>query len=222
MSVFEKYESKNYPHQFRGELVVHNIFGGVPTDPKVAEGWLKTKLAEKDDLIREAVAETMVERGVTADEAAAIVDIQKHLNGFKRDGEGLYIEGRQLKAAIKEAANVAAAAGKLPLKKWGLTGKGLLGFVAEHIFVVEDRLHLGCEEPTGIDQSFVHTWRGSGIQYTEFVEEAKLGFTVESDWDFSEEQWAAIWLTGQRQGLGAVRSQGRGRYEVTSWERLKK
>jgi hypothetical protein len=221
MSIFAKYEKKAFPFKFEGSLHIAVIAGGIPTDPKVAEGWLRTKLATTDDLIQQQVAEVMAERGVTADEAAKIVDTQKHLNGFKRDGHGLYIEGRQLKAAIKEAANVAAAAGKLPLRKWGLTGKGLLGWISEHVFVVEDRLHLGVTEPTGVNQRFVHTFRGSGIQYEEYVEDAKVNFTVITDHEFTEEQWAMLWLSGQQQGIGATRSQGFGRYEVTRWERVK-
>lgn len=220
MSVFAKYEAKAFPFRFAGQLHIGRIAGGTPTDPKVAEGWLKTKLvADRDDLIREAVAEVMAERGVTADEAAKIVDTVKHLNGFKRDENGLYIEGRQLKAAIKEAASVAVAAGKLKGKGWGATNKGLLSYVAEHICVVEDRLHLGVTEPTGIAQRFVHTWRGSGIQYEEYVDDAKVDFTVMTDHDFSAEQWAMLWLTGEQQGIGASRSQGYGRYEVTRWDK---
>jgi hypothetical protein len=219
-SVFAKYESKSYPFRFAGTLLVRTIAGGTPTDPKVAAGWLKTKLADKDDLIREAVAEVMTERGVTAEEAVEHVDLLKHLNGFKRDPEqGLYIEGRQLKAAIKEAACVARSVGKLP-DRWGLTRKGIESFVAEHVFVVEDRLYLGVTEPTGIAQRFVHTFRGSGIQYEEYVEDAKVDFTVEADYDFKGEEWAQLWLTGERQGIGASRSQGFGRYEVVRWEKL--
>lgn len=222
MSVFEKYQRKAYPFQFAGTLHVGRLAGGIPTDPKVAEGWLKTKLGiDKDDLIREAVAEVMVERGVTAEAATEIVSQNKHLNGFKRDEHGLYIEGRQLKAGIKEAASVAGAAGKLPLKAWGLTRKGLLGFVAEHICVVEDRLHLGVAEPSGVGQRFVHTFRGSGIQLEEYADDVKLDFTVASDYDFPAEQWAMIWLTGEQQGIGASRSQGYGRYKVTRWEKIK-
>jgi len=148
------------------------------------------------------------------------VDEGRHLNGFRRDEHGLYIEGRQIKAAIEEAANVAAAAGKIPGKKYGLTNKGLLGFVAEHIFVTEDRIPLGVTEPSGIIQRFVHTWRGAGIQYEEYVEDAKVAFSVATDWVFPEEFWAQLWLTGQEQGIGASRSQGFGRYTVTAWERL--
>lgn len=222
-SVFAKHDRKNYPYVYGGTLLVDNIFGGVPSDPRVAEGWLKTKLAPKDDLIREMVAETMAERGVNVEQATELVDIAKHLNGFKRDperGGELYIEGRQLKAAIKEAASVAMAAGKIMARGWGATNKGIQSWVAEHIFVIEDRLYLGVTEPTDVEQGFVHTFRGNGIQYNEYVEEAKINFTIETDYQFTEEQWAAIWLTGQRQGIGASRSQGRGTYEVIRWEQL--
>ncbi len=215
-SVFSKpkWISAAYPHRYNGTLVVTCIAGGTPTDPKVAEGWLKTKLADKDDLIRDAVAEVMVERGVTADEAAGIVDTNKHLNGFKRGAHGLYIEGRQLKACIKEAASI-----RWPNAKWGPTRKGTRSFFPEHLFVVEDVLPLGVNEPSGVAQRFVHTWRGSGIQYEEYVEDAKVEFTVITDYDFSAEEWALLWLTAEQQGLGASRSQGYGRFEVVRWDK---
>jgi len=220
-SAFAKYEAKAWPHRYHGTMHIHTIAGGVPSDPKVAEGWLRTKLGTGDDLIRQQVAEVMAERNVDAEEAAKIVDTMKHLNGFKRDPQrGLYIEGRQLKAAIKEAASVAAAAGKLPLRSWGQTNKGLIGFVAEHVGVVEDRLYLGVTEPTGVNQRFVHTFRGSGIQYEEYCEDVTVDFTVITDHAFTDEQWAMIWLTGGQQGIGATRSQGYGRYTVTKWAKV--
>lgn len=219
-SVFASFGKKAWPYRFEGSLRVFTIAGGIPTDERVAENWLKTKLADKDDLIREAVANTMAERGITADEAAKEVDSLKHLNGFKRDESGLYIEGRQLKAALKEAVSVAVASGKLKLKGWGETRKFITSYFPEHVFVLDDRLHLGTSEPTGISQRFVHTFRGTGIQYEEFVEDAKISFTLASDHPFTDEEWAMIWLTGEQQGIGASRSQGFGRYEVTRWERV--
>lgn len=219
MGVFDKYRDDAFPYQYSGTLHVGMICGGVPTDPKVAEGWLKTKLGiDNDRLIQEMVAETMIERGVSPEEAVSLVNAQKNLNGFKRDEKGLYIEGRQLKAALKEAVNVAVAAGKLDKRGWGKTNKGLLGYLAEHVFVTEERLHLGVTEATGINQRFVHTFRGTGIQYEEYVEGADINFTVISDHDFSDKEWATIWLCGEQQGIGASRSQGYGRYEVTRWE----
>ena len=224
-SIFASYQTKAWPHRFAGTLHVATIAGGCPSDDKVAESWLKTKLADKDDLIREAVAKTMVDRGITAEEAAKEVDSLKHLNGFKRDEHGLYIEGRQLKAALKEAVNIAANAGKITTKGWGNPdnknyAKGIKAWFPEHVFVLEDRLPLGVAEPTGIVQRFVHTPRGTGIQYEEYVEDAKVSFTIVTDHDFTADQWAMIWLTGEQQGIGASRSQGFGRYEVTTWERL--
>lgn len=213
-SVFASYRPTVYPFVFTGTLLVDSIAGGIPSDPRVAEGWLKSKLAAPDDLIRQAVAETMAERQVDADEAAKLVDQLKHLNGFKRDDDGLYIEGRQLKAAIKEAANI-----RWPKKRWGPSSKGTTSFFAEHVFVLNKRLHLGVQEPTGVNQRFVHTWRGSGIQYEEFVTEAEIEFMVTTDYEFTEEEWAMLWLTGEQQGIGATRSQGFGRYEVIRWDK---
>lgn len=220
-AAFAGYRAAAYPHQFHGQLTVATIAGGTPSDPSVAEGWLKTKLAEPDDLIRAKVAEVMVERGITAEEATAEVNKLKHLNGFKRDENGLYIDGRQLKAAIKEAGSIAVAAGKLKKSGWGSTNKGIKSFLAEHVFVLEDKLHLGVDEPSGIAQRFVHTFRGAGIQYEEYVENAVIDFTITTDQDLAEREWAMLWLTGEQNGIGATRSQGYGRYTVTRWEPVK-
>lgn len=222
MSIFDKYREESYPYRFKGQLHVPFIAGGIPTDPNVAEGWLRTKLgADRGDLIRQLVAETMVERGVTAEEATQIVSTNRNLNGFKKNAHGLYIDGRQLKACVKEATNIAVAADKIKGRGWGKTNKGLLSFIAEHVFIVEDQLNLGATEPSRVDQRFVHTWRGSGIQYEEVVENAAIEFTVISDWDFSEKEWATVWTTAEQQGLGASRSQGYGRFTVVAWDQVK-
>ena len=222
-SVFAKHIPQAWPHRYAGTLHISTLAGGTPSDPNVAEGWLKTKLADKNDLIRDAVAEVMVERGITAEEAAKELDRLKHLNGFRKDperGGELYIEGRQLKAGIKEAASVARAVGKLP-DRWGLTKKGIVNFVAEHIQVVEDRLYLDVKEPTDVLQSFPKNARTgqTGIQYTEIIRDAKVDFTLISDYKFGDDEWAMLWLTAEQQGIGASRSQGFGRYEVIRWDR---
>lgn len=223
MTVFsEELQLEAFPFHFAGQLHVETILGGVPSDDRVAEGWIKTKLGITNErMLQEAVAKTMVERGITdVNEATEIVNKVKNLNGFKRDENGLYIEGRQLKAAIKEATSVAMAADKLPARGWGKTNKGILSYVAEHIFVVETKLYLGVHEATGINQRFVSTFRGTGIHYEEYVDDVKINFTVVTDHDFTDHDWAMIWLTGQMQGIGASRSQGYGRYEVTKWEKV--
>lgn len=232
-SAFAKYVPQAWPFEYSGTMRVRRIAGGIPTDPKVAEGWIRKMLGEQsDDAIRSQVAEVMVDRGVSAEAAVEEVNANRHLNGFKRqrcancpsagycttNRHELYIEGRQLKAAIKEAASVAAAAGKLPLRSWGKTNKGLLGFISEHVCVVEDVLPLGMTEVSGISQRFVSTWRGTGIQYEEYCDNVEINFKIITDHHFTEEQWAMIFLTGGEQGIGATRSQGYGRYTVTQWE----
>jgi hypothetical protein len=219
-SVFQKYIPQAYPFNYTAELTIGKIMGGTPTDPKVIEGWLKTKLVEsRDDLMRAAVAEIMEERGIPADEAAKIVADNKNLSGFKRDKEnGLYIEGRQIKAMLKEGANI-----KWPKHRWGPSKKGTRSFFAEHVFVNDDRVYLGVTEPTDVAQKFVHTFRGSGIQYEEFVEDAVITFNVATDYDFEaggevKDMWPLLWLTCEQEGLGASRSQGYGRFATTGWK----
>lgn len=222
-SIFAQYEPKGYPYVYRGHIVVELLAGGTPTNPDVAAAWIKSRGYKdlKDELIAGEVAKIMEERGVTEDEAIEVVSENRHLSGFKRDENGLYIEGRQLKAMLKEAASVAADVGKLKRLGFGANKKkGIKSFVAEHIFVREQRLHLGVDKPSDVLQSFIHTFRGSGIQYTEIVEQAEFDFTVEADQKFDDEFWAQLWLTGQRQGVGATRSQGYGRFTITAWEPL--
>lgn len=223
--MFEKYRADAYPHVYDGTLKVTTLMGGTPSDPNVAEGWLRKNLGMKtDELIQSMVAEIMVERGIGMEEALQEANNRKNLNGFKRTAEGaLFIEGRQLKAALKEAVNVAIAAGKISQRGWGKTNKGLNGFFPEHAFVLEQRLLLAgadgkvITEPTGINQRFVHTWRGNAIQYEEYVDGPEIIFTVGADHLFSEKEWATIWLTGEKQGIGSSRSQGYGVYEITDW-----
>lgn len=233
MGPFDAFRAKAWPYHYSGTIAISVIAGGTPTDPKVAEGWLRTKLVGKDDLVREMVAKVMLERGINMDEATSVVDNEQHLNGFKRDENGLFIEGRYLKACIKEATSVAVAANKLKARGWGTTNKGLHSFVAEHVVVIEDRLPLMDQErfyvtePSGVMQRFVHTFRGDAIQYEEYCENVMVDFTIMTDVDFDDtktmapgEVWAMIWLTAEQQGIGASRSQGFGRFKVTHWERV--
>ncbi len=240
--IFSKWDNESYAYRFRARLEIGTIVGGIPSDPQVATGWLKSKLQETDERIREMVADVMVERSVGIEEATQIVNELKNLNGFKRTEEGvLFIEGRQVKAAIKEAVSVAVAAGKLDMTGWGKTRKWLTNYLPEHVFVLEETIPLyqydtedellpeeaTNETPltpvtsqTGIIQQFVHTHRGSSIQYQERVDNAVIEFTVVTDHPFAVKEWAMIWTTGERNGLGASRSQGYGTYGVTRWEAI--
>jgi hypothetical protein len=223
-SCFADVRAEVYKYKFRAELFIHEIHGGTPTDAKKAEGWIRMNLGESTNKqVARLVEKTMAERGVDPTDAeslkaledelvSAAVDLRL-LNGFKRDDGELYIEGRQVKAMIKEAANI-----RWPKDRWGPSRKGTRSFFAEHVFVADDRISLGVVEPSDIEQRFVHTWRGSSIQYEEFVLDAKVGLTVITDHQFTARQWAELWVTAESNGLGASRSRGHGTFEVTAWD----
>jgi hypothetical protein len=247
-SVFADIVDRSFPYRYHGTIVVGTLVGGAPSDPNVARGWLETKLkgTTTEEQIQKMVAELMLERKITADEALDEVNKRKNVNGFKRGVEKdsfglpaevgldtvrpgmdgvLFYEARQLKAALKEAVSVAVGAGKIKQQGWGTTRKWISGFFPEHVFIREEKLYLKdrnglyITEPTDVLQQFVHTRFGSSIQYQEFVTDAHFDFTVVADHWFSDEDWAMIWTTGEMNGLGASRSQGYGTYKVTKWEK---
>lgn len=238
-SVFADIKDRSFPYKYKATIVVGTLVGGAPSDPNVARGWLETKLkgTTTEEQVQRMVSELMLARKISADEALDEVNKTKNLNGFKRDSEldsldlptgmdgVLYYEGRQLKAALKEAVSVAVAAGKLRQQGWGTTRKWLSGYFPEHVFVQEEKLYLHdlrgtpIVEPSDILQQFVHTRFGSSIQYQEYVTNAKFNFTIVTDHLFTDTEWAMIWTTGEMNGLGASRSQGYGTYKVTRWEK---
>lgn len=141
----------------------------------------------------------------------------------ERFGE-LLIEGRQIKAMIKEAAMIGVGAGNIEPKGWGTTRKGMLNFLVEHLFVPEDEVLLGVTDPSYVNQSFVHTWRGSGIKLEEVIEGAVIDFEVWADYDFEDKApgfFATLFVVGEQNGLGASRSQGFGRFKVTKFAKIK-
>jgi hypothetical protein len=232
VSAFANYADKSWPYEFHGTIEVGALAGGIPSNPNIVDSWLRTHLpGVSDHDVELLVAETMVDRNLPLDQAVSEVGKHKHLVGFKRDPDmGLYIEGRNLKAAMKEAVSCAVGSGKLDLRKWGFTSKYITNFFPEHVFVSPDRLYLRHQdtglplhEPDRVLQSFPRNPRTgqTGIQMSEICTDVAFDFVVISDHPFTPQQWAMIWTTGELQGLGAQRSQGLGVYKVTRWEQVR-
>lgn len=221
--------------QFREKLM-----GGVPKDPNIIEGWLRSKAGITNaEEVRQATLRTLVELGVevrpdmTYDE---IVEASKQLagtkstNGFKIDPAfGLYIEGRQVKAAIKESINIHFAG-----DRWGKTKKGPRSYTAERVFILEDRIPLGIVEPDGIELVIGHVTGPQGPRSTlahhEYAYRPRITFTVmeskvvgdKGEPSLSRTQWATTWVSMQEQGVGALRSQGHGRFDVEAFDECPK
>src|SRR5215204_761973 len=250
MGVFDQYANKVfalYEVEFTfatpeddGLLAPSRLMGGVPKDPKIIQGWLRTKagVTQADDLFNFQFR-TVFENGslgISEEEFNALPANKKHemleqlteeyaeeksTNGFKQDEGGLYIEARQLKAMIKESTNILFAK-----EKWGKTGKGPKGFVAERAFLQPSRIHLGREMPDGVELVVGHVEDKAGKRSTltlhEYVEGATINFQLEIVRDqVSYDQWAMLFTHAERNGLGALRSQGYGQFEVTKFERVR-
>jgi hypothetical protein len=140
------------------DSVFSRLAGGTPSDPKLIEGWLKSKMPGMTSDIerRHMLVRTLEEMGTTLpegtdimsvsmeqlEEAAAKVAASRGANGFKRpnrvvaeDGTVVHpgylaIETRHLKSGIKEWINILFAG-----TRWGLTKKAPKSFAAEHVFV---------------------------------------------------------------------------------------
>lgn len=226
-NVFQKWEKQAWPFSYRGTIsFLNEIHGGVPSSLKVARGWLASKFVDTDERIQRMALDAMAERNIELDEAVSEIEANL-LKGFRRDDTGLYIKGYQLKAAIKEAASICMNLGVFANgKEFGkVNKKGLKSFLPEHVQVDQDRLYLKVggeyiQQPTDVEQRFVHTWNGSGISYEEYVEGAEIDFTISTDWEFNADFWPTLWLKGGRQGLGATRSMGFGQYEITRWDQV--
>lgn len=229
MGVFDKHYSSVFT-TYRATIQIRDkIMGGTPKDPKAIEGWIKKNAGLAGDELRRLTIRTLIENGMDLSENPtdeeidkAIGDIAalKQTNGFKRDETGLYIESRTVKAMLKESTNVVFAGHE----KWGKTNKGPRNFLAERVFVNPEKIYLGVEEPTSMLMFVGHISGPKGPQstltYIEYVDHPRITFDVIVLGDeIKEDHWPKIWVHAQENGLGALRSQGFGRFDVEEWEK---
>lgn len=205
------------------------VIGGVPAvgldagngekDRNILSIWLRQRLPEatEDELAAE-VEKTFAEAYKDAEEQSSTT--------FKSDGEGLYLEGRQVKAMLKEAGQRLgfgkAVKGERPSLKQDLH---------EALHVDEDVIHLRrgegfVEKPDGYEVRPIHVMGPQGprtsIKRCAYVEGAQVRFTVRvlNVVSLSEEHLVDILAFAQDLGLGADRSQGNGKFQVVGFERV--
>lgn len=206
----------------------HWVMGGVPGNPQAMAAWLRSQMDLTDATeIKMMVEQTALERGIplplTAEATVEISEIlatEMKANGFKRDEHGIYLEERQIKAALKEAVHILFAK-----EKWGATGKGPKSFVAERVFVEPARLYLDRAKPDGVHLFVGHVTGPQGPRSTltnyQYAERPSLTLRVMISTNAIKElgdRWPDIWRHMQENGLGALRSQGFGRFDIIRWE----
>lgn len=216
--------------QFRDKLM-----GGVPHDPKLIEGWLRSKAGMNDGELHAVLLRTLSEMGTEVQEDMTLEDMEKasskvagtkETTGFKRDDHGLYIESRQIKAGLKETTNILYAGDKDWLKnEKNPTRKGAKPFVAERVFVSPDRIYLDRMEPDGVEMIVGHVTGPQGprstLGYHEYVTQPLITFDVLVAKDcIPDNWWPDMWTHQEENGIGALRSQGHGRFDIVAWDKV--
>lgn len=214
------------------------ICGGVPRNPDVLESAIKARTGHDDAITAKQIeeAEAALPK-LTEFENIVEQQVQKSWNGFLSDPErGLFIWARQAKALFKECATML----RVTVEKMG--SKQILqhGFEIKAPTAPEDRLFLAADEggtpilnPHGFDEGPIHVQTPQGprtaIKRVDFVEGCYLTFEV---WVLSthatekrhvgEGEVREMLKFGQENGLGADRSQGRGKFDVVGFEVVQK
>lgn len=221
------------------ELQIQNrVVGGIPTSPNLIEGWLKAHMP----LVSEDERATLAAK--TADELPQATEekAQGMWTTFKTDDEGPYLESRNVKAALKEAANILRSMlekGEKKAKDGDDEKKGKSRFtnlrskLAERVFVDEDKLHFldgknkKLVKVDGNEERAIHVMTAMGprnaLKRYDYIDGGRrIRFTLKvlDDGLVDEELLAVLLEYAGQNGLGADRSQGNGLFEVKRLQAL--
>ncbi|MBI3936436.1 MAG: hypothetical protein HY323_05620 [Betaproteobacteria bacterium] len=207
------------------------LVGGIPLVAETAEpeeranayeSWARGQGVEGADA--SDLAETLAEEGdmpVLTEDA----EVAGMTTGFRRDADGLYVEARQVKAMLREAAQ---RCGLLKQKR------GARQVVQHdlHVRAVDggQKLRLDRMEPDGTDERPISVVTRQGprtaIKRFEYVNQAQLRFQIRllsggvGDGIVGEEELRKMLEFGGWLGLGSDRSQGEGVFRLKEMRRI--
>ena len=235
MGASEIFGNKTRWTTYQGEHHLHTVVGGIPKDPDTIRKWLKARLELNDTEVMALAEETIAEMGWTQIESSEQLDqlvdtvMAKDTKGnsFKMAKGQLVIEGRNLKAAHKEAASALYPGVKpWPGHPGKETRKGLAAYMTERVEVVDRYIPLGRTKPDiEGEQRIKHVTGPQGkrstINVVDLCEDVKIGFTIRVLDDFiTPPLWQELWEYIELGGIGADRARGDGRGELNSWKQL--
>jgi hypothetical protein len=223
--------------------IKNRLVGGIPTSPKLIEGWIAANMPEVSADERAKLAEkTVQELPEQAEEAA-----KSMWTTFKRNSAGaVYIEGRNVKAMFKEAANVlrevlikderagkkAAGEGKEGKAEAKSRYTNLKSKLAERLFIEQDEIPMlrdgkAIEKPDGNEERAIHVMTAMGprsaLKRVDFVNApAVLKFSLRylNDGVVDVELIKTLLEYAAWNGMGADRSQGNGLFELVELQPL--
>jgi hypothetical protein len=209
---------------YRVKLKVGHLVGGVPKDPKMVEAWIGATCKEFSQEERAKIVQATV--------AALPEKIGEELDNsgttFLVDPDnGLYLEGRQLKALLKECANIMRNSVPSGKKDGELGVAALKSKMADQVFVEEEKVFLDRQRIDRTIQRAIHIPDGprgprNAIKVSDILDNVDVAFTVRRlrKGTVSEEALFLCLHFGEQNGLGADRSQGFGKFKVVSVDKL--
>ncbi len=212
------------------------IYGGIPKDPEVMLSWLVSRAKITKEEAKEMAAK--IAEQVKSDPDA----VEKGVTTFKRDVNGLYIEERQVKAMLREAAQTTGF-----LSKYGIRE-----VIAHGVFTGPDKtgkIHLLKDgkkvlEEDDYEERALHvmTFKGprDALKRGMYVVKPQVAFELKvikpifkpkpktedakapkkSPSHIEEDTLRTLFQVAQEIGLGADRSQGEGKFDLVKFERL--
>lgn len=209
------YEKFRIELQFRSK-----ILGGIPKNLELIEPWLRGRG------VPAPVAKDMAPD--IAEEVDVTGEAEKAWTGFKRDDDGLYIEDRQVKASLKETANILKITSKV---------RGSRNYIQHGVFVKPQRIHFTrddklVKEPDGFVEKAIHVMTAQGprdaLKRSDYVLKATVVFEIWMVKPYHEDgrtmlaksHLEAMFKLGEENGLGASRTQGYGKYNLVKLEAI--
>ena len=194
------------------------LCGGVPRNKELIRTWVEASTGFKDET---------TEKLIQADAELVVNEVaEKSWIGFMQDEKGLLLQARNIKACLKQSASLLG----ITVKKRG--SKQILAEGMEVKSVTgSDRIHLGRTSPDGTDESAIHVMTAQGprtaLRRMDYVENVNIEFEIwvlstaaQETRHIGEKELTLILKHAQENGLGASRSQGEGKFEVTRFEKI--
>lgn len=197
----------------------HRVYGGCPKNRDLIKSWIEASTGHADE----------ISEAITEDAKQKMIDdvTEKSWNGFFRDEEkGIYVECRQVKAAIKQCASVLGITRKKTGSKQILSEGGEVKAMdgGDRLYFEPKR-----DEPDGFEERPIHVMTAQGprtaLKRVDFVEGARLNFQVwllktaaQEKRHVGEDELVQILTMMQENGVGADRSQGGGKFDIVHFE----
>jgi len=188
-----------------------DIAGGIPADPALVVKWINTMCKAKSDADREAIVKSTIEDLDEKTDEKALANWVV----FKKDAATgrYYLEGRCIKSALKEAANIVK----------DIVGvRNFKSVMADRVFVKEEKIFfkVNGEFVTG-ELEFVErpvqvmTRQGhrSSVKRTDIIRNCTLEFTLQriATFEVPEKALACVLTYLVELGCGSYRAQGHGK-----------